>query len=146
MDMPTPSRSTLIRGTGWDGEDASAVTWMYKFTRDPLPAKVVWKQDDVTQARYYWLRVNEENQKGGSLVTAAITGQSVQITAEGIDSIVVRLNDTMIDLDQPISVVTNGKKAFEGKVGRSLAVLRESLYERGDPASVFSAEVTAKIH
>ena len=38
-------------------EDASAVPWMAKFRRDPVPKKVVWHQDDVTHDRFYWLAV-----------------------------------------------------------------------------------------
>ena len=39
------------------GLDSSAVSWISGFTRDPFPKKVVWKQDDVTHNRYYWLKV-----------------------------------------------------------------------------------------
>ncbi len=38
-------------------EDASAVPWMAKFRRNPVPKKVVWNQDDVTHDQFYWLAV-----------------------------------------------------------------------------------------
>ncbi|MCA9258949.1 MAG: hypothetical protein KDA61_07105, partial [Planctomycetales bacterium] len=45
------------KGHWMDREDASALPWMSQFRRDPRPDKVVWKQDDVTHNRFYWLHV-----------------------------------------------------------------------------------------
>ncbi len=42
-----------------NGVDSSGIFWMSKFTRNSYPKKVVWKQDDVTHSRFYWLKVNE---------------------------------------------------------------------------------------
>ena len=46
---------------------------MSKFTRNSYPKKVVWKQDDVTHDRFYWLKVNEP--KAYSLIVAKIESQ-----------------------------------------------------------------------
>ena len=43
------------KGHWMDREDASAVPWMAKYTRNARPLKVVWLQDDVTHPRFYWL-------------------------------------------------------------------------------------------
>ena len=40
-----------------DLEDRKAVAWMEKYTRNPLPDKIVWFQDDVTHDRFYWLAI-----------------------------------------------------------------------------------------
>ena len=57
-----------------DGQDAAAVPWMQQFTRNPLPAKVVWKQGNTTHERFYWLAVEAAAAKDakGKLVTAAM--------------------------------------------------------------------------
>ena len=71
-------------------EDKVAVDWMAQFTRDPLPAKVVWKQSPVTHDRFYWLAVPADEAKGGQLVVASRKGQEVEIEkTEGVEALTV---------------------------------------------------------
>ena len=53
----------------------------------------------------------------------------------------VYLNDELLNLDQPIRIVRNGKEVFKGSVSRSGAVMLKSLSERGDPSYMFPSEV-----
>lgn len=123
-------------------DDAVAVPWMSKFTRNPFPTKVVWYQSGVTHDRYYWLAVDEENKKGGTHVVVTRDGQNFVIEkAEGVSSIKIRFNDEMIDFDQPVTVTSQGKEVFNGKVERTLGVLATTIVDRGDPASVYSGEI-----
>ncbi len=133
------------KGHWMDGEDASAIPWMSKHTRNPLPKKIVWMQDDVTQPRFYWLRVDEDNRKKGGLVVAKLDGQSISLDVEGIKKLYVRLNDTMMDLDQPVTISVGNEKVFQGRVDRTIEVLRQTVDERGDPSSVFAAEVAVEV-
>ncbi len=133
------------KGHWLDREDAAAVPWMARHDRKPLPNRVVWWQDDVTHSRFYWLAVDDENRKRGTKVIASYKGQQIDVKAEGIDRLTIRLNDRMLNLDEPITVVVNGQPAFEGRVNRSIAMLAKTLSERGDPRSVFSAEVTVAV-
>lgn len=127
-------------------DDAVAVPWMSKFEREPFPAKVVWYQSGATHDRFYWLAVDEENKKGGTHVVAARDGQNFSIEkAEGLKAVKLRFNDDMIDFDQPVVVTWKGKEVFNGKVQRSLGVLAETIADRGDPASVYSAEVQIEL-
>ena len=133
------------KGHWMDGEDKSALPWMQKFTRHPMPKKIVWLQDDVTHSRFYWLHVDEENQKSRSRVEAEIDGQTIELSAEGIEKIEVRLNDQLVDLDQPIIVKVGDAIAFEGKVDRSFATIKTTLDERGDPALLFSGTIEVNL-
>ncbi len=122
-------------------DDAVAVDWMSNFTRDPLPAKVVWYQSGVTHSRFYWLAVDEKNRKGGTHVVATRDGQNFSFEkAEGLDSITIRLNDDMANLDQPIKV-SFGELVIETKVTRTIETMAKCLIERADPAAIFSAEL-----
>ncbi len=40
------------RGHWMNGEDAEAIAWMWRHTRNPLPSKIVWRQDDVIGTRF----------------------------------------------------------------------------------------------
>ena len=122
-------------------QDAVAVEWMAKFTRDLRPKKIVWKQDDVRHQRFYWLAVGQGDAKARALVRASHDDSRFTIDTNDVETLVIRLDDTMTDLDQPIQVIAGDKTVFTGKVQRSIATLVKTLAERGDPNAMFSAEV-----
>jgi poly(3-hydroxybutyrate) depolymerase len=127
-------------------EDASAVPWMAKFRRDPTPKKVVWHQDDVTHDQFYWLAVPAGAAKARSTVVASIEGQEIRIEkAEGVDKLIIRLDDRLVDLDKPIKVTSGGKTLFEGLVSRTIHDLKETLQGPGDPKLAFPADIAVTI-
>ncbi len=128
------------KGHWLDRQDAAAIPWMAKFTRNPAPPRVVWYQDDVTESRFYWLAVEDEQRKAGTQVSATRNGQNVELEAPGVSRLRVRWNDQLADLEQPVTVSAGGKTRFAGRVERTIATLAQTLAERGDPASVYSAE------
>ena len=56
------------KGHWMDREDKVALPWMAKFTRNPVPDRVVWKQTGTPHDRSYWLAVPPKEAKGDSLV------------------------------------------------------------------------------
>lgn len=130
------------RGHWMNREDAVAVGWMAKFTRNPLPERVVWKQGSVTHHRFYWLAVPPKEAAKGQLIVADRHGQSIDIGRhEGVSSVIVMLNDRMLDLDRPVVVTADGRKVFEGVVHRTIGDMAGTLVERGDPGLIFDARV-----
>ncbi|MGO9923154.1 MAG: transglutaminase domain-containing protein [Isosphaeraceae bacterium] len=130
------------KGHWLDRQDAAAVPWMAKYTRNPLPARVVWQQDDVRHSRFYWLAVPSDGAKDRALVTADRKGQQFDVRASGVERLIIRLNDNMLDLDQPVIVNVEGKPLLTTRVSRKIAVLARTLDEYGDPRSVFADELT----
>ena len=134
------------KGHWMDREDKVALPWMAKFTRNPVPDKVVWKQTGTPHDRFYWLAVPTKEAKNDSLVIATRTGQTIEVTgAEKITKLLVRLDDRMADLDKPIEVKQAGKVLFSGQVPRTVATLVQTLTARGDPGLVFDAEVEVTV-
>ena len=126
-------------------EDAVAIPWMHKFTRNKYPDRIVWKQDDVLHDRFYWLTISKENAKARSLIVASLNGQTIQVESAEVEEVTVLLNDSMLDLDQPVTVIVPGKTVFKGQPRRTIANLIESLLERGDPNYLFSSEIELKL-
>ena len=117
-----------------DMEDRKAIPWMEKFTRNPLPEKVVWHQSKVTHTRFYWLAVPKEARRTDRTTSPSATAKNITVTAAGgLFPVLVRLNDAMLDLDQPVTITLNGKEAFHGRPHRTIATLAATLDERGDP-------------
>ncbi len=131
------------KGHWMDREDAAAIPWMAKFDRNPLPSKIVWKQDDVTHTQLYWLGV--DNPKARSTVIASRDGQTIQIDSNDVDSVTVLVDDRMIDFDKPIVIRSGDTTAFEGTVERSVACIAETLAQRGDPHLCFAGKVTVDL-
>lgn len=133
------------RGHWMNLEDRVAIDWMLKFTRDPIPAVVVWKQSPVTHDQLYWLAVPHEEAHGGALVIASRDGQTITIEkAEGIKRLNILLDDRMLDLDKPVRVMRDGRELFNGIAKRTIAQEHQSLEPRGDPFMVFDALVSVQ--
>jgi transglutaminase-like putative cysteine protease len=132
------------KGHWMDRLDAAAVPWMAKFRRNARPEKIVWRQDDVTHSRFYWLAVDDQNRKGRSTLVASRTGQTIRIESSSIKRLTIRLDDTMLNLDQPVRIEAGTLKLHEAVVPRTLIALVNTLQERGDPRGVFAAEVTVE--
>ena len=127
-------------------EDSIAVPWMAKRTRNRLPEKIVWKQDDVTHGRSYWVALPPEEVKARQLIMVSREGQQFNLDkADGIGTLCILLNDEMIDFAEPVTVRFGGKKIHEGKVSRSIAAISRTMIERGDPGLIFSAILNVKL-
>ncbi len=127
-------------------EDSVAVPWMAKRTRNRLPEKIVWKQDDVTHGRSYWVALPGAEVKARQLIIVSREGQQFNVDkADGIGTLCILLNDEMIDFAEPVTVRFGGKKVHEGKVSRSIAAISRTMIERGDPGLIFSAILNVKL-
>ena len=123
--------------------DTVAISWMNNYKRNPYPKKVVWKQDDVTHTRFYWLR--DENPTKRSLIVARIQGQSINIENTTVSDFKIMLNDTLVDMDKNVSVTYDGEEVFNGIVFRQSSTILETLKEDGDPKSVYYGEITISL-
>ncbi|MCW1913277.1 dienelactone hydrolase family protein [Luteolibacter sp. GHJ8] len=126
-----------------NGKDAEAVPWMANYTRIAWPKKIVWLQDDVTHDRFYWLKIPDKNAaKAGQKIEAKVEGQTITLSGDVPSGTELRLSDALLDLEQPLKVIVNGKEAFSGKVNRSAEAIHRTLDERADLPAAASAIVT----
>ena len=96
------------------------------------------------------------------VITEMRTGQRIDITAttdaaskgntataarqpaEG-GTLLLRLDDSMLDLDQPIEIVVNGETRPAATARRSLATIARTMEERWDPRGVYFAEIAVPL-
>jgi hypothetical protein len=122
-------------------EDTVAVSWLASFRRNTTPEKIVWKQDDVHHLNFYWLAVPKGSvQTGGEIITF-YAGNRISIEKNYADTIYVRLNDAMVNLDRPIELSYEGRSIFNGKVKRNAGIIYKTVLERKDPGLVFPVEL-----
>lgn len=134
------------KGHWMDRLDGQALPWMAKFTRNPLPQRVVWKQTGTPHQRSYWLAVPADEAKNGGLVSADLKGQTIEVTAaEQTPNLLVRLDDRMVDLDKPVEVKRGSQTLYQGEAPRTIGTLLRTLLSYGDPELMFDAEVSVKL-
>jgi len=133
-------------GHWMEGRDAVAAPWMAKFTRDPLPKKIAWKQSGVTHNRFYWLAAKPDDQVAGAKMIVSRDGNEFTIhETDKVSEVVIRLNDAMVDFDKPITVKHGDNLHTFENVTRTRSMIEKTLAERSDKDAVFSAEVVVKL-
>ena len=153
----------IQKGKGHGIDYSLSPTWLAKHTRTPHPEKVVWRcrnKDGIYRDSFYWLSLTQTPEKGEFKVVATLDKEKnlVTITAEEVipakekggeptrkpltsSRITVHLSDDMLNLDQEITVMLNGKQAFKGAVKRSRGTILRNLAKRGDINYAFPAEI-----
>jgi hypothetical protein len=127
-------------------EDKAALPWMAKRSRNSTPDRIVWKQTGVPHGRFYWLAVPKSQMKVDTLVVAEQIGQNIEVKkAEKVSTLLIRLDDRMMDLDKPITMTHAGKVIYSGSPSRTIESLANTLVGRGDPKLVFDAEVAVEL-
>jgi len=136
-----PHRLTVFPGLphSMQNREAEMIPRMSPLSRVTWPKRVVWKQDDVTHTRFYWLERSPDAVKPYEIYTAQVEGQVITIEAPATGSLTLRLSDDLLNLDQPVRVLAAGKTVFNGKVPRSFAAIAQSLREREDPDTIATA-------
>jgi hypothetical protein len=125
-----------------------ALAWMNKYTRNPWPTRIVWyHQGYISQKRFYWLALPfpEQIKKGETIVAEVRYRKNIYLEQipEDIKALTIRLSDTLVNLDQPVTVNVNREttttKIFHGIVPRTRAAIDQSIEERADPMSAATA-------
>lgn len=137
----------IIPGKGhWmERQDSVAVGWMAQYRRNPLPARIVWRQEEATHTSFYWLSAPAGECVPGATVVVERQGNQFDIKTSDYKTLTIRLNDKLADLEQPVSVTYQGKVLYEGKPERTIHTLYRTLRERGDSGLVFCSEITVNL-
>ncbi|MCC5823454.1 MAG: hypothetical protein LAT64_05845 [Phycisphaerales bacterium] len=137
----------IYEGLGhWmDGRDREGIPWMAGHRRDPWPNQVVWRQGNMTHARFAWLAVPDDQAVRGRTVRAIVEGQRVRVESDDVARVDLLLSDALLDLDRPVTVIANGRVAFEGLVPRTERAARASLRLRADPRMIAAGRVRVEL-
>jgi hypothetical protein len=129
-----PARLTVVR----DASHFQPFGWLRLDATDPIAAfsdDLVDKRDERIKRREY------------SKLDAAISGQNrIEVKTERVQRYSLFLNDQLIDLSKPLTVLTNGRVSFEGRVVLSLETLLRQARQRQDPRQLFPIHLTITVH
>jgi len=137
----------LMAGKGhWmDRADTVAVRWMQQFKRNPYPKKIVWRQEEVAKHCFYWIEVPADEATHGRTVEVEVRGNTIEIARCDYSRLTLWLNDDIVDLDSKVTVVHGGRRLFRGRVPRTAANIRASLFSRNDPSYAFPSKLTVAL-
>lgn len=135
--------SKIHEGRGHNIPDLDMIKWLSGISRIALPDKVVWRQGTVLRKRFYWLGVASGDAEPGDIINASYDRNARSITINtAIDTpLTVYLNDSMMNLDEPVQIILNKTAYRPQKVKRTLNNLIETYLERFDPEQMFSARI-----
>ncbi len=134
------------KGHWMDRADAAALPWMAKQTRNPVPDRVVWQPTGASRASSSWLALPADAPRSGGIIDARIDGQVIDILrAEEIETLLIRLDDRMVDGDRPVTIRFGDRVLHDGPVTRSIKSLARTLADRGDPELLFPCEIAVAI-
>ena len=115
-------------------KDAVALPWMKKYKRNPVPTKVVWKQDDVHHETCYWLKTPKTLIANGEVIVAEYDSakNEINILENYSNQIQLMVNDRMLDLDKAITIKYQGNVIHQGLFHRSILSLYQTISKKGD--------------
>lgn len=130
------------KGHWMDHLDADAVEWLAKYRRISTPYRIVWVQDDVLHTRKYNLEVS--NPKQGFMIEQGINRENniIYITTDDYREVTIWLDDYIVDLEKPVTVIFNDREVFKGMVNRYEENIVASLSCRLDPEYIFWGKLT----
>jgi predicted esterase len=133
------------KGHWMDLEDKVALTWMSQFTRIPYPTTIAWHQDNVTHKRFYWVSIPESLEKVDDEIIVNREGNTIYIQKSTPPKLTFWLNDSMVNLDEPISIIKEGQIIFKNKIPRTTKAIYESMKIHFDFSIMYSACITVEL-
>lgn len=136
--------TTIVEGCGhWmNRADTVAIEWMNDFERNPRPKRIVWRQEESgLRDCFYNLSVHAKDMEKGKELRIEHDGNTINIIKSDYSEFFIHLNDKIMNLSKPITVMQDGKIIFKGKVKRKKEHIDASISKRMDPEYIFSAKL-----
>lgn len=96
--------------------------------------------EGIAVSRHHWLRVDQRIPGAGPWsCQGRITGQVVTLTGKHLARVSVLLNDSLVDLDKPVTILYNGQTVHEGVLPRHQGTLVNEILARGFVGGAASA-------
>lgn len=140
------------------------VAWLGKQHRDPYPKKLTVVQDASHLLPFGWVRIDAtdriaefsdnlvdhrddliSNRRYAKLEAAVAGPNRIEVRTQRVRRYTLYLNDALVDLSRPVTIVTNGTTSFEGAVTPSTRTLLREARLRQDPRMLFPATVSVNV-
>ncbi|WP_447983055.1 carboxylesterase family protein [Nitrospira sp. Nam74] len=140
------------------------VAWFGTHRRDPFPKRVTVVRDATHLSPFSWVRIDATDQIAAfsdnlvdrrddaiknrlyAKLDAEIVGLNrIEVRTERVRRYTLFLNQHLVDLAQPITVVTNGRVSYEGALTPSMETLLREARQRHDRSLLFLGMLTLPV-
>ena len=144
-------------------ELAELVAWLGQQHRNPYPKKLRVVEDATHLLRFGWVRIDATDRIASftdalidrqdeaiksrlyARLDATIKDNTIAIHSQRVRRYTLFLNDQLVDLTRPVTVVTNDTITFEGLITPSIRALLHEARVRQDQGAIYSASVTIEV-
>ncbi|MCH2104787.1 MAG: hypothetical protein MK297_12370 [Planctomycetes bacterium] len=124
-----------------DGKEEDILAWVMATDRDATPTEVVLTPKLPFPNKAYWLEVPKTEEIEGRTIRAVVdrATNEITITAKHVSSVTIYLNDELVDMDLPVTVICNGAKN-EDVIPRNFSTMMRLIYSaRNDAGRIYTA-------
>ena len=128
------------------------IHWLRDRSRQPMPQEITLVRDRDHPGRAYWVRIDAVSPETGSFwasqfdedqnrrlqegmfahLSARISGNTIWVTTDRVLRYSLLLEPGLVDLHQPVRVITNGQTSFEGMARPEARILLQEIRQRPD--------------
>ena len=122
-----------------DASEADVAAFLLETTRAANPASITFAPTTPIGS-CYWLTAEGYDPEEDPEITATIDREknAIAITARGITTATLYLNDGLVDLGREVTVVCNGVE-HKDSFGRNLEIALDQFYNSGDWSRIYTA-------
>ena len=140
------------------------VTWFNAQRRNPLPTSVTVVREASHFQSFGWVRIDTTDaiaafsedlvskrdeltrKKRYARLDASVTAPNrIEVETSLVRRYTLFLNDQLVDLSKPVTIVTNKQVSFEGKVVPTVETLLRQARLRQDARQLFSAQLSIQV-
>jgi len=124
-----------------DGKEEDVLAWVMATSRDSNPTEVVLSPRLPFPNKAYWLEVPKTEEIEGRNIRGKVdrATNEITITAKHVSTVTIYLNDQLVDMDLPVTVICNGVKN-EDIIPRNFTTMMRLIYSaRNDPGRIYTA-------
>jgi hypothetical protein len=124
------------------GKEQDVWDWIVANPRKPFPTTVKLVVGDPFPTRAYWLRVAPMAPVCKVTATIERETNTIRIDGEGVSQVTLYLNDILVDLDKPLTVICNGVKRAKPLSPRTSLMLNMLADGTSDAGSMYVAQAS----
>lgn len=140
------------------------IAWFDTHRRDPYPKRVTVVRDATHLSPFAWVRIDAtdriaafsdnlidrrddaiKNRLYAKLDAEIVGPNRIEVRTEHVRRYSLFLSQNLVDLAQPITILTNGQVSYEGTLTRGVATLLREARQRHDRALIFPAMLTLPV-
>jgi len=140
------------------------VVWLNKQRRDPFPSTVRLVREASHFQPFGWVRIDGTDQiaafsedlvskrdqltrdkQFAKLEVSILAPNRIEVTTKRVQRYSLFLNDQLIDVSKPLTILTDEKLSFEGMVTPSLELLLRQARIRQDPRLLFPIHLSISV-